>query len=123
MSLRSVKKIWLLEKIIIRVRFNDGDYFDSTHTQANQQWWSLSVLDEQGDSFGSIDSNLDFSGNITGGANAVAQVSKITVSGTPQTGEVYKDENEWKAKGIPETDIKRDVTVVMPSLDLVGKTK
>ena len=78
------------DALIIRVRFNDGDYFDSTHTQANQQWWSLSVLDEQGDSFGSIDSNLDFSGNITGGANAVAQVSKITVSGTPQTGEVYK---------------------------------
>ena len=40
-----------------------------------------------------------------------------------KTGEVYKDENEWKAKGVPETDIKRDVTVVMPSLDLVGKTK
>ena len=47
----------------------------------------------------------------------------ITTISNLKTGEVYKDENEWKVKGIPETDIKRDVTVVMPSLDLVGKTK
>ena len=40
-----------------------------------------------------------------------------------KTGEVYKDENDWKAKGVPEEDIKRDVTVIMPSLDLFGKTK
>jgi hypothetical protein len=47
----------------------------------------------------------------------------ITTISNLKTGEVYKNENEWKAKGVPETDIKRDVTVVMPSLDLVGKTK
>ena len=47
----------------------------------------------------------------------------ITTISNLKTGEVYKDENEWKAKGVPETDIKRDVTVVMPSVDLVGKTK
>ena len=47
----------------------------------------------------------------------------ITTITNMKTGEVYKDDSEWKAKGIPETDIKRDVTVVMPSLDLVGKTK
>ena len=47
----------------------------------------------------------------------------ITTISNLKTGEVYKDENEWKVKGIPETDIKRDVTVVMPCLDLVGKTK
>jgi hypothetical protein len=40
-----------------------------------------------------------------------------------KTGEVYKDDNEWKSKGIPETDIRRDVKVIMPSLDLFGKTK
>ena len=40
-----------------------------------------------------------------------------------KTGEVYKDEDDWKAKGVPEEDIKRDVTVKMPSLDLFGKTK
>jgi hypothetical protein len=39
-----------------------------------------------------------------------------------KTGEVYKDDNEWKSKGIPETDIRRDVKVLMPSLDLFGKT-
>tara|TARA_R110000803_G_scaffold161053_1_gene224865 strand:+ start:751 stop:924 length:174 start_codon:yes stop_codon:yes gene_type:complete len=40
-----------------------------------------------------------------------------------KTGEVYKDEDDWKAKGVLEEDIKRDVTVIMPSLDLFGKTK
>ena len=39
------------------------------------------------------------------------------------TGEVYASEEEWKAKNIPETDIRRDVNVVMPRLDLFGKTK
>ena len=40
-----------------------------------------------------------------------------------KTGEVYKDEDDWKAKGVTEEDIRRDVTVMMPSLDLFGKTK
>ena len=40
-----------------------------------------------------------------------------------KTGEIYKDDKEWKAKGIPETEIRRDVKVVMPSLDLFPKTK
>jgi len=40
-----------------------------------------------------------------------------------KTGEVYKDDQEWKAKNVPETDIRRDVKVIMPSLDLFGKTK
>ena len=40
-----------------------------------------------------------------------------------KTGEVYKDENEWKAKNIPESDIRKDVRVIMPSLDLFGETK
>ena len=40
-----------------------------------------------------------------------------------KTGEVYKDEDDWKAKGVPETDIRRDVKVIMPSLDLFPKTK
>jgi len=47
-------------------------------------------------------------------------IEKIT---NLKTGEEYKNDNEWKSKGIPETDIRRDVTVVMPSLDLLGKTK
>ena len=40
-----------------------------------------------------------------------------------KTGEEYKDDNEWKTKGISPEDIRRDVTVIMPSLDLFGKTK
>ena len=30
---------------------------------------------------------------------------------------------EWKTKGISETEIRRDVKVIMPSLDLLGKLK
>ena len=40
-----------------------------------------------------------------------------------KTGEVYKSDEEWKEKGIPEEDIRRDIKVVMPSLDLFGETK
>ena len=40
-----------------------------------------------------------------------------------KTGEVYKNEEDWKAKGVLETDIKRDVTVIMQSLDLFPKVK
>ena len=47
----------------------------------------------------------------------------ITTITNMKTGEVYKDDAEWKAKGIPIDDIQRDVTIVMPSLDLFGETK
>mgnify|MGYP003313157399 FL=1 len=47
-------------------------------------------------------------------------IEKIT---NKKTGEEYKDDKEWKSKGISPDDIRRDVTVVMPSLDLLGKTK
>ena len=40
-----------------------------------------------------------------------------------KTGEIYKNDEEWKAKGIPQEDIRRDIKVVMPSLDLFGETK
>ena len=40
-----------------------------------------------------------------------------------KTGEVYKSDEEWKAKGISEQDIRRDIKVIMPSLDLFGETK
>ena len=40
-----------------------------------------------------------------------------------KTGEIYKTEEEWKAKGVAEEDIRRDVHVVMPDLDLFSKTK
>jgi hypothetical protein len=40
-----------------------------------------------------------------------------------ETGEKYKTEQDWKAKGIEEKDIRRDVHVLMPKLDLLSKTK
>ena len=47
----------------------------------------------------------------------------ITTITNMKTGEEYKDDSEWKAKGISPEDIRRDVTVVMPSLDFLSKTK
>jgi hypothetical protein len=47
-------------------------------------------------------------------------IEKIT---NKKTGEKYKNDSEWKNKGIPAEDIQKDVTVIMPSLDLLGKTK
>jgi hypothetical protein len=40
-----------------------------------------------------------------------------------KTGEVYKNDEEWKAKGVPQADIRKDIKVIMPSLDLLGKSK
>ena len=47
----------------------------------------------------------------------------ITTISNQKTGEVYKTEEEWKTKGVSEEEIRRDVKVVMPSLDLFPKTK
>ncbi len=47
-------------------------------------------------------------------------IEKIT---NLKTGEEYKNDNEWKSKGIPVEDIRRDVKLIMPSLDIFGKTK
>jgi hypothetical protein len=47
-------------------------------------------------------------------------IEKIT---NKKTGEEYKDDFDWKAKNVDPEDIRRDVTVIMPSLDLFGKTK
>ena len=46
----------------------------------------------------------------------------ITISNN-KTGEVYESEEALKAANIPEEDIKRDVRVIMPALDLSAKTK
>ena len=40
-----------------------------------------------------------------------------------KTGEQYATEEEWKAKGINVEDIRRDVIVEVPKLDLLAKTK
>ena len=47
----------------------------------------------------------------------------ITSISNLKTGEIYKTEEEWKAKGIDEKDIRRDVKLIMPPLDLFAKTK
>jgi len=47
----------------------------------------------------------------------------ITTITNKKTGEVYKDEEALKAANIPAEDVQRDVTVIMPPLDLIGKTK
>ena len=47
----------------------------------------------------------------------------ITTISNKKTGEIYKDEEALKAANIPEEDVQRDVTVIMPPLDLFAKTK
>ena len=47
----------------------------------------------------------------------------ITTITNKKTGEVYKDEEALKTANIPAEDVQRDVTVIMPPLDLIGKTK
>ena len=47
----------------------------------------------------------------------------ITTISNLKTGEIYETEEDWKTKGVPETEIRRDVKVIMPSLDFLGKTK
>ncbi len=47
----------------------------------------------------------------------------ITKISNKKTGEVYDTEEALKAANIPEEDVQRDVTVIMPALDLFSKTK
>ena len=47
-------------------------------------------------------------------------VTKIT---NKKTGTVYKTDEEWKTLKVRAEDIKRDVTVTLPTLDLFAKTK
>ena len=47
----------------------------------------------------------------------------ITTITNKKTGEVYESEEALKAANIPGEDVQRDVTVIIPPLDLIGKTK
>jgi len=47
----------------------------------------------------------------------------ITTIKNKKTGEVYETEEALKVANIPEEDVQRDVTVIMPPLDLFAKTK
>ena len=40
-----------------------------------------------------------------------------------KTGEIYENEEALKSANIPDEDIQRAVTVIMPSLNLTGETK
>jgi hypothetical protein len=40
-----------------------------------------------------------------------------------KTGELFKEKKDWEAKGYKNEDMAQDVKVIMPSLDLFGKTK
>ena len=40
-----------------------------------------------------------------------------------KTVEVYENEEALKSANIPDEDVQRDVTVIMPSLNLTGETK
>ena len=40
-----------------------------------------------------------------------------------QTGEIFKERKHWEDKGYKQEDMAQDVNVIMPSLDLLGKTK
>ena len=47
----------------------------------------------------------------------------ITTIKNKKTGKVYETEEALKVANIPEEDVQRDVTVIMPPLDLFAKTK
>ena len=47
----------------------------------------------------------------------------ITTIKNKKTGKIYDTEEALKAANIPEEDVQRDVTVIMPALDLFAKTK
>ena len=53
----------------------------------------------------------------------VIHAKAITTIQNQKTGAVYKDEDERKTLKIPVEDIRRDVLVKIPKLDLFAKTK
>ena len=53
----------------------------------------------------------------------VIQANVKTTITNKKTGEVYADEAALKAADIPAEDVRRDVHVIMPTLDLFAKTK
>ena len=47
----------------------------------------------------------------------------VTTLSNLKTGVKYKNEEEWKALGIDPKQIRRNVKITVPSLDLFAKTK
>ena len=65
--------------------------------------------------------------NIKKGGNNIMEVLKPAKVETTyrhkETGELFKERKDWEAKGYKNEDMAQDVNVIMPSLDLFGKTK
>ena len=40
-----------------------------------------------------------------------------------KTGQLFKERKDWESKGFKNEEMAQDVKVIMPTLDLVGKTK
>ena len=53
----------------------------------------------------------------------VVTAKAITTIKNKKTGVIYKTDEEWKTLQIPVEDIRRDVLVKIPKLDLSAKTK
>ena len=53
----------------------------------------------------------------------VVKAKAVTTLSNLKTGVKYKDEEEWKALGIDPKQIRRNVKITVPSLDLFAKTK
>jgi len=53
----------------------------------------------------------------------LAQGKVVTTITNKKTGTVYQTDEEWKTLKVRAEDIKRDVTVTLPTLDLFTKTK
>ena len=53
----------------------------------------------------------------------VVNAKVITTIKNKKTGAIYKTDDEWKTLQIPVEDIRRDVLVKIPKLDLFAKTK
>ena len=54
----------------------------------------------------------------------VLKLAKVETTYIPkEPGELFKERKDWEAKGYKQEDMAQDVNVIMPSLDLFGKTK
>ena len=53
----------------------------------------------------------------------VVKAKAVTTLLNLKTGVKYKNEEEWKALGIDPKQIRRNVKITVPSLDLFAKTK
>ena len=60
---------------------------------------------------------------INGKDSPVVQAKVNTTIKNKKTGAIYKTDEEWKTLQIPVEDIRRDVLVKIPKLDLFAKTK